>query len=112
MILKEHNEQVNKVLATLESYKKHEKKITLLDRHLKRAMDIDDDKYQWYLRAMVHTLQGVRESKIFEEEEVQQQENPEEPQWADIKVELDEADKENSQSPVKECLMRANTLHS
>ena len=67
MILKEHNEQVNKVLATLESYKKHEKKITLLDRHLKRAMDIDDDKYQWYLRAMVHTLQGVRESKISED---------------------------------------------
>jgi hypothetical protein len=53
MILKEHNEQINKVLATLESYKKYEKKITLLDRHLKRAMDIDDDKYQWYLRAMV-----------------------------------------------------------
>jgi len=90
MILKEHNEQVNKVFATLESYKKHEKKITLLDRHLKRAMDIDDDKYQWYLRAMVHTLQGVRESKISEEEKSADL-NPE-----DQLEDIIEADKENS----------------
>jgi len=100
MILKEHNEQVNKVLATLESYKKHEKKIMLLDRHLRRAMDIDDDKYQWYLRAMVQTLQAVRESKVSDEEE-----NPEEGDQGD-------ADKENDDSPVKACLLRANTLHS
>lgn len=50
MILREKNKQINKVFATLESYKKFEKKIVLLDRHLKRAMDIDDDKYQWYLK--------------------------------------------------------------
>ena len=45
MILKQQNKQINKVLATLESYNKIEKKICLLDRHLKRAMDIDDNKY-------------------------------------------------------------------
>jgi hypothetical protein len=50
---------------------------------------------------MVHTLQAVRESKVSEEEE-----NPEEGDKAG------DADKENDESPVKECLIRANTLHS
>lgn len=45
MILKEKSQQINKVFATLESYNKFEKKLILLDRHLLRAEDIDDDKY-------------------------------------------------------------------
>lgn len=45
----------------------------LLDRHLKRAMDIDDEKYQWYLKAMMYHLEekGDKHEKDHSEEKSQ-----------------------------------------